>query len=125
MILEEVHASGADGGVCRAAMNVMGALIHSGSEALKRRWLPQVADGSVKFLAFAVTEADAGTDTSRIRMTARRVGDRFVVNGAKLWISRAAETDLVLVAGDACLKIFGGMGFAASWGAEVPREPLI
>lgn len=97
VILEEVHASGADGGVCHAAMNVMGTLIHSGSEALKARWLPQVANGSVRFLAFAVTEADAGTDASRIRTTARRLGDHYILNGSKLWISRALETDLMLV----------------------------
>jgi acyl-CoA dehydrogenase len=97
VILEEVHASGADGGVCHAAMNVMGPLLHCGGEALRVRWLPQVANGSVRFLAFAVTEADAGTDTSRIRTTARRVDDHYILNGSKLWISRALETDLMLV----------------------------
>jgi acyl-CoA dehydrogenase len=96
-ILEEVHASGADGGVCHAAMNTMSALIHHGSEEQKQKWLPAVARGELKFLAFAVTEAYAGTDTTRIRTTAKRVGDSYIVNGSKLWISRAAETDLMLL----------------------------
>lgn len=97
VILEEIHAAGADGGVCHAAMNIASALIHHGSEALKAQWLPRVASGEVRFLAFAVTEADAGTDTTRIRTTARREGDRYIVNGSKLWISRARETDLMLL----------------------------
>jgi acyl-CoA dehydrogenase len=97
VILEEIHRSGADGGICQTAMNTLSVLVRHGSEALKTTWLPKVASGEVRFIAFAVTEADAGTDTTRIRTTARRVGDRYIVNGTKLWISRAEQTDLMVL----------------------------
>ena len=96
-VLEEIHRSGCNGGACHAQMYTMGALLRHGSEAQKQAYLPGIARGELRLQAFGVTEPTAGTDTTRISTFARREGDRFVVNGQKLWISRAEHSDLMIL----------------------------
>jgi len=96
-ILEEVQASGANGAACHAQMYIMGTLLRHGSEAQKRKYLPGIATGELRLQAFGVTEPTAGTDTSSIRTTAARRGDNYVVNGQKVWTSRAEHSDLMLL----------------------------
>src|SRR5215468_9837625 len=96
-ILEEIQASGANGAGCHAQMYIMGTLLRHGNEAQKRKYLPKIASGELRLQAFGVTEPTAGTDTSSIRTTAVRRGDRYVVNGQKVWTSRAEHSDLLLL----------------------------
>ena len=96
-ILEEIHRSGCNGGACHAQMYVMGTLLKHGSAAQKAEYLPKVASGALRLQAFGVTEPTAGTDTTRIRTTARRDGDDYVVSGQKIWISRAEHSDLMVL----------------------------
>ncbi len=96
-ILEEIQASGANGAACHAQMYIMGTLLRHGSEAQKRAYLPKIASGELRLQAFGVTEPTAGTDTTSIRTTAVRKGDRYVVNGQKVWTSRAEHSDLMLL----------------------------
>jgi len=96
-VLEEIHRSGCNGGACHAQMYTMGALLRHGSEAQKQAYLPKVASGELRLQAFGVTEPTAGTDTTRISTFARREGDKYVVNGQKLWISRAEHSDLMIL----------------------------
>jgi alkylation response protein AidB-like acyl-CoA dehydrogenase len=96
-ILEEVQASGANGAACHAQMYIMGTLLRHGSAAQKRQYLPKIATGELRLQAFGVTEPTAGTDTSSIRTTAVRRGDKYVVNGQKVWTSRAEHSDLMLL----------------------------
>ena len=96
-ILEEIHKSGGNAAACHAQMYVMGTLLAHGSEAQKSTWLPKIASGELRLQAFAVTEPASGTDTSRIRTTAVKEGDRYVINGQKVWISRAEHSDLMLL----------------------------
>ena len=96
-ILEEVQASGANGAACHAQMYIMGTLLRHGSAAQKRQYLPKIATGELRLQAFGVTEPTAGTDTSSIRTTAARRGDNYVVNGQKVWTSRAEHSDLMLL----------------------------
>ena len=96
-ILEEIHRSGGNGAACHAQMYVMGTLLRHGSAAQKTRWLPQIASGALRLQAFGVTEPSAGTDTTAIATTAIRRGDRYVVNGQKVWTSRAEHSDLMLL----------------------------
>jgi alkylation response protein AidB-like acyl-CoA dehydrogenase len=96
-ILEEVQASGANGAACHAQMYIMGTLLRHGSAAQKRQYLPKIATGELRLQAFGVTEPTAGTDTSSIRTTAVRRGDKYVVNGQKIWTSRAEHSDLMLL----------------------------
>ena len=96
-ILEEVHASGANGAGCHAQMYIMGTLLRHGSDAQKRRYLPKIAAGELRLQAFGVTEPTAGTDTTSIRTTAVRRGDKYVVNGQKVLTSRAEHSDLMLL----------------------------
>ena len=77
--------------------HVPGTLIPHGSEAQKERWLPKVASGEIRLQAFGVTEPTSGTDTTRIQTFAKRVGDKYVVNGSKIWISRAEHSDLMVL----------------------------
>jgi acyl-CoA dehydrogenase len=97
VILEEINRSGANSGACHAQMYVMGALVRHGSEAQKRAYLPEIAAGRLRLQSFAVTEPTTGTDTTKTRTTAVRRGDRFVVNGQKVWISRIQHSDLMLL----------------------------
>jgi len=96
-VLEEIHRSGGNGGACHAQMYTMGTLLRHGSEEQKRRFLPAIADGSLRLQAFGVTEPASGTDTSRIRTTAVRDGDHYVVNGQKVFISRTEHSDLMVL----------------------------
>lgn len=96
-ILEEIHRSGCNGGACHAQMYTMGTVLKHGSAEQKARYLPGVADGSLRLQAFGVTEPTAGTDTTRIRTFARREGDHYVVSGQKIWISRAEHSDLMVL----------------------------
>jgi len=97
VVLEEINRSGANSGACHAQMYVMGALLRHGSEAQKRKYLPSIATGELRFQSFAVTEPTTGTDTTKTRTTATRKGDRYVVNGQKVWISRIQHSDLMLL----------------------------
>ena len=96
-VLEEIHRSGCNGGACHAQMYTMGVILKHGSPEQKARYLPGIASGALRLQAFGVTEPDAGTDTTRITTFARREGDRYVVNGRKIWISRAEHSDLMVL----------------------------
>ncbi|HYD05330.1 MAG TPA: acyl-CoA dehydrogenase family protein [Reyranella sp.] len=96
-ILEEVQHAGCNGGACHAQMYIMGALLRHGSEAQKRRYLPEIASGKLRLQAFGVTEPGSGTDTTSLKTFARREGDRYIVRGQKIWTSRAAHSDLMLL----------------------------
>ena len=96
-ILEEVHASGGNAAALHAQMYTMGTVLRHGSEEQKRRFLPDIAAGALRLQAFGVTEPTAGTDTTSIRTTAERRGDRYVVNGQKIWTSRAEHSDLMVL----------------------------
>ncbi|HEX2116902.1 MAG TPA: acyl-CoA dehydrogenase family protein [Alphaproteobacteria bacterium] len=97
-ILEEIHKSGGNGAACHAQMYTMGTILRHGSPAQKQCWLPGIARGELRLQAFGVTEPTAGTDTTAIRTTAVRHGnDRYVVNGQKVWTSRAEHSDLMLL----------------------------
>ena len=96
-ILEEVNLSGANAGPAHAQMYTMGTLLRHGSEEQKDEYLPKIARGDLRLQAFAVTEPEAGTDTTSIRTTARREGDHYVVNGRKIYISRVEQSDLMIL----------------------------
>lgn len=96
-ILEEIHRSGCNGGACHAQMYTMGTILRHGSEAQKRAYLPGIAEGTLRLQAFGVTEPTSGTDTTRIRTFAKREGDKYIVNGQKVWISRAEHSDLMVL----------------------------
>src|SRR6185436_16086955 len=97
VILEEINRSGANSGACHAQMYIMGALLRHGSDEQKRKYLPGIADGELRLQSFAVTEPTTGTDTTKTRTMAVRHGDRFIVNGQKVWISRIQHSDLMLL----------------------------
>jgi alkylation response protein AidB-like acyl-CoA dehydrogenase len=96
-IMEEVHASGCNGAACHAQMYTMGTVLRHGSVAQKQKYLPAIARGELRLQAFGVTEPTSGTDTLSLRTTAVRQGDEYVVNGQKIWISRAEHSDLMLL----------------------------
>ncbi|MEA2755995.1 MAG: hypothetical protein QOJ54_2284 [Aliidongia sp.] len=96
-ILEEIQKSGGNGGACHAQMYMMGTLLRHGSTEQKQHYLPEIAAGKLRLQAFAVTEPDAGTDTASIRTTAELRGDRYIVNGQKIWTSRAEHSDFMLL----------------------------
>jgi acyl-CoA dehydrogenase len=97
IILEEINRAGGNSAACHAQMYIMGTLLKHGSEAQKRAYLPKIAAGELRLQAFAVTEPNAGSETTRIETTAVRKGDRYVVNGQKIWISRVLQSDLMLL----------------------------
>lgn len=96
-ILEEIHAAGCNAAACHAQMYTMGTLLRHGSEAQKRRWLPELAAGRLRLQAFGVTEPGSGTDTTALRTTARRTERGWLVSGQKIWTSRAEHSDLLLL----------------------------
>ncbi len=96
-ILEEIQRSGANAAACHAQMYTMATLAAHGSPAQKRAWLPAIASGALGLQAFAVTEPDSGSDTTALATFARREGDRYIVDGRKLWTSRAEHSDLMLL----------------------------
>jgi acyl-CoA dehydrogenase len=97
IILEEVNRSGGNSGACHAQMYIMGTLLRHGSEEQKRRYLPKIATGELRLQAFAVTEPTSGTDTTKLKTTAVRQGDRYIVNGQKVFISRVEQSDLMML----------------------------
>src|SRR5579871_1640781 len=97
VILEEINRSGANSGACHAQMYIMGTLLRHGSEEQKRAYLPKIASGALRLQSFAVTEPTTGTDTTKIKTFAERQGDRYIVNGQKVWISRVQHSDLMLL----------------------------
>jgi alkylation response protein AidB-like acyl-CoA dehydrogenase len=96
-ILEEIHACGCNAAAVHAQMYTMGTVLRHGSEAQKSQWLPKIATGEVRLQAFGVTEPGAGTDTTAITTQAVRRGDSYVINGQKVWISRAEHSDLMVL----------------------------
>jgi acyl-CoA dehydrogenase len=97
IVLEEINRSGANSAACHAQMYIMGTLLKHGSEEQKRRYLPRIATGELRLQAFGVTEPNAGSETTRIQTRAVRKGDRYVVNGQKVFISRVQHSDLMLL----------------------------
>lgn len=97
IILETIHKSGGNGAACHAQMYTMGTVLRHGSESQKNKWLPDIAAGELRLQAFGVTEPTSGTDTTRIRTTADRDGDGYVINGQKIWTSRAEHSDLMVL----------------------------
>ncbi len=97
IILEEINHSGGVATACHAQMYTMGTLLRHGSEEQKRRYLPKIATGELRLQAFGVTEANAGSETTRIQTTATRKGDKYIVNGQKMFISRVLQSDLMLL----------------------------
>jgi acyl-CoA dehydrogenase len=97
VILEEISASGGNPGACHAQMYVMGTLLRHGSDEQKRHFLPPIASGELRLQAFAVTEPDAGSDTTKIKTRASRTADGYVVDGQKIWTSRAEHSDLMVL----------------------------
>ncbi|MBV9168962.1 MAG: acyl-CoA/acyl-ACP dehydrogenase [Chloroflexi bacterium] len=97
IILEEINRAGGNAGAAHAQMYIMGTLLRHGSDAQKQRYLPSIARGELRLQAFGVTEPDAGSETTRIRTTAVRRGDCYIVNGQKVWTSRAQHSDLLLL----------------------------
>ena len=96
-ILEEIQKSGCNGAACHAQMYTMGTVLRHGSEAQKQSYLPAIASGELRLQAFGVTEPESGTDTTSLRTTAVLDGDHYVVNGSKIFISRAEQSDLMLL----------------------------
>jgi len=97
IILEEINRSGGNSAACHAQMYIMGTLLRHGSEEQKRRYLPKIASGELRLQSFAVTEPTTGSDTLKLKTTAVRRGDHFVVNGQKVWTSRVQHSDLMLL----------------------------
>jgi acyl-CoA dehydrogenase len=96
-ILEQIHACGGNGAACHAQMYTMGTLLRHGSREQKARWLPLIAGGELRLQAFGVTEPTSGSDMLSLVTTARREGDHYVINGQKVWTSRAEHSDLMLL----------------------------
>ena len=97
IILEEVNRSGGNSAACHAQMYIMGTLLRHGSESQRQHYLPKIADGELRLQAFGVTEPTTGTDTTQMKTVAVRKGDRYLVNGQKVWISRVEYSDLMLL----------------------------
>jgi alkylation response protein AidB-like acyl-CoA dehydrogenase len=114
VILEEIQRSGCNGGACHAQMYTMGTLLRHGTDEQKKKYLPGIAEGSLRLQAFGVTEPTSGTDTTRIRTMAVRDGDDYVINGQKVFISRTEHSDLMVLLTrttprDECKKPSDGM----------------
>jgi len=97
LILEEINRSGGNAAACHAQMYIMGTLLRHGSEEQKQRSLPKIASGELRLQAFGVTEPNSGSDTTKLQTTAVRKGDRYVINGQKIFISRVLQSDLMLL----------------------------
>ncbi len=97
VIMEEINRSGGNSGACHGQMYNMGTLLRHGSEAQKQAYLPKIASGELRLQSMAVTEPTTGTDTTKIKTTAVKKGDRYVVNGQKVWISRVQHSDLMVL----------------------------
>jgi acyl-CoA dehydrogenase len=97
IVMEEINRSGGNAGHCHGQMYNMGTLLRHGSDAQKKLYLPKIASGELRLQSMAVTEPTTGTDTTKLRTTAVRKGDRYVVNGQKVWISRIQHSDLMIL----------------------------
>ena len=97
VIMEEINRSGGNSGACHGQMYVINTLIKHGSEDQKSRYLPSIAAGDLRLQSMGVTEPTTGSDTTKIKTTATRKGDRYVVNGQKVWISRVQHSDLMIL----------------------------
>ncbi|MBK7472049.1 MAG: acyl-CoA/acyl-ACP dehydrogenase [Betaproteobacteria bacterium] len=97
VIMEEINRCGGNSGACHGQMYNMGTLLRHGSEAQKQRYLPKIAAGELRLQSMAVTEPSTGTDTTKLKTTAVKKGDRYVVNGQKVWISRVQHSDLMIL----------------------------
>lgn len=97
IIVEEINRSGGNAAACHAQMYIMGTMLRHGSAVQKRFYLPKIATGELRLQAFAVTEPTSGTDTTRLKTMAVRDGDRYIVNGQKVWTSRVEQSDLMLL----------------------------
>jgi len=96
-ILEEIHCSGGNAAACHAQMYTMGTVLRHGSEKQKAEYLPGIANGSLRLQAFGVTEPNSGSDTKSLQTKAHKIDNHYVVNGQKIWTSRAAHSDLLLL----------------------------
>src|SRR3954466_11036956 len=100
VIMEEINRSGGNSGACHGQMYNMNTLLRHGSDAQKQEYLPKIATGDLRLQSMGVTEPGAGTDTTKIKTVAVKKGDRYVVNGQKVWISRVQRSDwMILLAG--------------------------
>ncbi len=97
VIMEEINRAGGNSGACHGQMYNMGTLLRHGSEEQKREYLPKIASGELRLQSMGVTEPTTGTDTTKLKTTAVRKGDRYVVNGQKVWISRVQHSDLMIL----------------------------
>jgi acyl-CoA dehydrogenase len=97
VILEEINRAGGNSGACHGQMYNMGTLLRHGSEEQKQRYLPAIASGKLRLQSMGVTEPTTGTDTTKLKTTAVRKGDRYVINGQKVWISRIQHSDLMIL----------------------------
>ena len=97
VVMEEVNRCGGNAGACHGQMYNMGTLLRHGSDEQKRRYLPKIASGDLRLQSMGVTEPSTGTDTTKIKTTAVKQGDRYVVNGQKVWISRIQHSDLMIL----------------------------
>ncbi len=97
VIMEEINRSGGNSGACHGQMYVMNVLVRHGSERQRREFLPRIASGELRMQSMAVTEPTTGTDTTRLKTTATRKGDRYLINGQKVWISRVRHSELLIL----------------------------
>jgi len=97
VVMEEINRSGGNSGACHGQMYVMNVLVRHGSERQKREYLPRIATGELRMQSMAVTEPTTGSDTTKLKTTAVRKGDRYIVNGQKVWISRVRHSDLLVL----------------------------
>jgi acyl-CoA dehydrogenase len=97
IIMEEINRCGGNSGACHGQMYNMGTLVRHGSEIQERRFLPKIASGKLRLQSMAVTEPTAGTDTTKFRTMAVKTGDRYVVHGQKVWISRVQHSELMII----------------------------
>src|SRR5262249_51850777 len=97
VIMEEINRAGGNSGACHGQMYNMGTLLRHGSAEQKRKYLPSIASGELRLQSMGVTEPSTGTDTKKIKTTAVKKGDRYVVNGQKVWISRIQHSDLMIL----------------------------
>lgn len=97
VIMETIHASGGSASACHAQMYIMGAILRHGSEEQKQEYLPKIASGELRLQAFGVTEPTSGSDTTKLRTKAVLKGDKYIINGQKVWTSRALQSDLMLL----------------------------
>ena len=117
VILEEINRCGGNSGACHGQMYNMGTLLRHGSDAQKQAYLPRIASGELRLQSMAVTEPSTGTDTTRIKTVAVKQGDRYVVNGQKVWISRVQHSDLMILNHETNELFFDNL--------EIPVENLI